>query len=1461
MRLTLTLLDGRNGRAVNAVVDSDAEAPVGALLPPLLDLLGEQVHPDFAKRIPLWVDGQRVDPATPTGEAGVHAGSVVALFEPADRITRAVPSGVAELRVVAGPGAGRIHRLPLGHTTIGCGSPEWSLPDVRLPPAALRVDATPDGSVTVEVADGVVASLEEVEITEATAWPEGGHLLIGDTVLARAPLGSGRADVAMNAAEALIEFNRPPRIMPPPRERAFHMPTRPEEPRGRPLPWVMVLAPAVMAVPMALLLDNMRYLLFGLMSPLLALANFISDKVYNRKEYRQKVVEYDATVVALEKRIAAARVLERTEKRFELPDPADWISQAIGPGPRLWERRPDDGDHLRLRLGLTEMAPELTVEQHHDKSEEAPELPPLVAVPTWLGLAQLGVIGVAGNPEAAVPLASWLIAQVALLHSPRDVRLVVISDHAGEEKWDWVRWLPHARDEADGVSAAVGTRQESVGRRLNEILAVIEQREASGAAKSKDRVGPDYVVFLDGARRLRALPAVVELLRRGPLVGVRVICLDAEARQLPAECKAVAVIETDGLRIHETTAEDTLGVVPDLVEPTWCETVARCLAPLRDTTPQEDSAGLPSSARLLEQIDLDPPTPQGIALRWAGSPTTDVVVGAGYDGPFRLDLRRDGPHALVAGTTGSGKSELLQTLVASLAVANRPDDLTFVLVDYKGGSAFKDCARLPHTVGMVTDLDTHLVGRALVSLGAELHRREHLLAGPGAKDLEDYWALRGKQPDLPPIPRLVLVIDEFASMVAELPDFVNGLVSIAQRGRSLGIHLVLATQRPSGVVSADIKANTNLRISLRVTDAGDSEDVIDSSDAAMIGKHQPGRAYVRSGASTLMPFQSGRVGGRSPDATAQEQPEFVEPLAWAVDWDHLGLPLPARPTDKSVETDEADTDLSALVDAVGSLTDRMAIPPAHRPWLDALPDLITLGDLPSLPEEERDPRLPPPAAWGLIDLPAEQAQRPAVFQLGRNGSLYVLGGPRSGRSTALRTFAGALADAVPVADLSIYGLDCGNGALLGLQALPHTGAVVSRTQTSRAGRLIDRLTALVDERQALMGRVGVSDLAELREGMPQDERPPYVVFLLDRWDGFMATLGEVDGGRMAEQVQNLLRDGPSVGVTVVVSGDRTLVSGRMGPLVEDKLVLRLADRDEFSSAGIQAKQVPENMPDGRALTPDPVVERQIALLSAEVSGAGQNAALREIALRNEARDADVPAAQRPFQLRELPDLAAHDGDTEELLRDAAASVRDGLLPFGIGGDELALVSLDLSGAGTAVIAGPSKSGKTAALRFVAAAARAAGVPVKGVLGVGNALADELGEEALVDHHTMSVEEIDTWIAALPAGGVLLVDDGDMMRSGNVGEALDDVVSLARARNWRIVVAGDVNDLGSGYSGWVYDARKSRQGLLLSPQSASDADIYDARMARSLVMSKTHPGRGVVLDSGGNATVVQVPFRA
>jgi S-DNA-T family DNA segregation ATPase FtsK/SpoIIIE len=1477
VRFSITARDGRErGRDVDVLLDADPDDPLIEVLGPVVVALGDPMHPSFLAHLPVWVDGVPVEAADSTlREARLRPGSVLSVHAPAspppDR-----PAGVAEIRVVNGPGAGRVHRLPLGETLVGCGAAGLSLPDVRVPANGLRVNGTIQGTVLVAPAPGFDATLDGEPLEGEAEWPEGAYLVAGETVLQRAPLSAPDGDVSVATDHAGVDFNRPPRLLPPDRETRFTIPQEPRRPIRRQFPWIMVISPALMAAPMALFFHSYYFLMFAAMSPFMALANYVMDKKTGRREYRESYAEWETTKEDAERRTAAAMLAERDARRLMEPDPAALLLATLGPSRRLWERRRADPDSLRLRLGLAERPTTVMLMDRNNpdvQQKEGPTYRPLADVPAGAELRRLGVLGVAGDPEVARPLARWLIAQVAALHSPRDVKLVLLTRSDAGPEWDWVRWLPHARDDSDVFGAMIGNDQDSMGRRIAELGQLVATRRGergSGVAAAGGRglpPGPDVVVVLDGARRLRSLPGVVSLLRDGPEVGVYLICLDDDAQALPEECSGVVQCGAHRVVLHQAMADDVADIRPDVVELPWVQRVARALSPVRDISPSEEDTGLPKAARLLECLELDPPSADGVLGWWGKGPSTEVVLGAGYDGLFRLDLRRDGPHALIAGTTGSGKSELLQTLVAALAVANRADELTFVLVDYKGGSAFKECAKLPHTVGMVTDLDTHLVSRALTSLGAELRRREHLLAVPGAKDIEDYTALRRRDASLPAMPRLVLVIDEFASMVAELPDFVTGLVSIAQRGRSLGIHLVLATQRPSGVVSPEIRANTNLRIALRVTDETESKDVIDAPDSARIGKGTPGRGYARTGHSTLMPFQAGRVGGARPGRSgAVTRPS---PLAWPVPWQTVGLPTPVRPkVGGGPATDEGDTDLSDLVASILQADAAAEVPQQPSPWLPALPGVVAAGELP--PAESSGVSAAPDAVtgtlsapWALEDHPAEQEQVARLFRLGVDGHLYVIGGPRSGRSTVLRTIAASLADRVSARDLHVYALDCGNGALLPLEALPHTGVVVSRTQVERADRLLRRLSEEVDRRQELLAEGGFADVAEQRAAVAPDERLPYQVFVLDRWEGFSTTLGEIDAGRLADEVLRLLREGASVGLHVLMSGDRSLLSGRVSTLVESKLILRLPDRNDFALANLAKRQVPESMPDGRGVWGDSAIEAHVVVLgepgeggAVDVSGAGQAAAVREIAARASQRDAGIPAALQPMRLGALPtEFPAPDALA---LLDAAGHPPS-WVPLGIGGDDLRLLGLDLAVSPIAVVSGPPRSGRTNVLRFAAAAARRRGVPLLALTPRPNALGDDVPAETLVSGTAGPVDELVTRLRSLPPGALVLVDDAEMLRDGDLAPALAALVRQAREKSWGVVVAGETAQLTAGLSGWLYEARRGRQGLLLSPQTLVDGEVVGTRLARSALTSRVIPGRGLLVEASVEGLPIQSPL--
>ncbi len=354
--------------------------------------------------------------------------------------------------------------------------------------------------------------------------------------------------------------------------------------------------------------------------------------------------------------------------------------------------------------------------------------------------------------------------------------------------------------------------------------------------------------------------------------------------------------------------------------------------------------------------------------------------------------------------TGSGKSELLRTLAIALAVSNRPDELGLILLDYKGGAAFGDCTRLPHTLGVVTDLDAAEAERALRSLRGELRRRERTLREAGARDHAAYRRARDQDPSLRPLPRLLLIVDEFRVLAEDQPEFVSGIVRIASLGRSLGVHLVLATQRPAGVVSAEIRANCGLRIALRVRDRVDSQDVIDADEAAYLPAGHPGRAYFRVGGGDVRPVRVSRVGPRrAPVGAAPIRLRSAQPWADRAE-DRARAEQDAARREDSPELD-------GIVTALTVAARHLRVPPVPPPWLPPLPRRLDRRALTAHLHPQESPRTaaeragaaqaPGAAIYGLADDP-EAAQRvPAVWDPDQ-GNLAVVGAARSGRSTTVR---------------------------------------------------------------------------------------------------------------------------------------------------------------------------------------------------------------------------------------------------------------------------------------------------------------------------------------------------------------------------------------------------------------------------------------------------------------------------
>lgn len=713
-----------------------------------------------------------------------------------------------------------------------------------------------------------------------------------------------------------------------------------------------------------------------------------------------------------------------------------------------------------------------------------------------------------------------------MLASDPRLRLTLLApglDTELREAWAWLRWLPQARC-GDDRFVRVGFDDDSCARWSADLVARV-------GASTRDVLD---LVVVDG--RVEDAAALAR-------PGLAALVLDdAAARQaFAAGTGEVLAVDVPGPRARLVGLGSTpLDLEVDLPERGWADRLARTLT---RTEPEPATTG-----RLLDLLDVDPHSEASIARRWEEPPTTRVVVGLdpdADDAPVTVDLAADGPHTLVGGTTGAGKSELLQTLVTSLALANPPEAISFLLVDYKGGAAFAACEGLPHTVGVVTDLDAGLTQRALASLAAEVHRRERLLAEVGAVDLASYLAAGHG-----PLARLVIVVDEFATLAAELPDFVDGLVDIARRGRSLGLHLVLATQRPAGAVSADIRANTTLRIALRVVEAADSVDVIGLPDAVALPDAHPGRALVRVGQNPPVLLQTARVTTAAPSAEATLTPyEFGRPL---------GVPVTPDGRPRS--------DLAALAATMRAHVECAGLPLPTRPWLPPLPPSVDLAvcEAQAAAESHDGGRR---VVFGLEDRPDRQCRAAAVLDLDRGVPLAVVGGSRSGRSAMLGTLAAAVAATFTPTDVHVYAIDAGTHGLAGLEGLPHVGVVVGRDDPGRVERLVGRLVGELDRRLQHVAVRHRRDAGGLAAEESADTWPT-VLLLVDRWDALTDAAEASDDRSVLAGLERLATEGGRVGIVVVATGDRTLLTGRLTSVFPDRLVLRLADAHDYLAIGL-----------------------------------------------------------------------------------------------------------------------------------------------------------------------------------------------------------------------------------------------------------------------------------------------------
>ncbi|MFF2964669.1 FtsK/SpoIIIE domain-containing protein [Streptomyces sp. NPDC057963] len=1398
--------------------ERDAEVRLGrpdATLADLAAAVGMQGHV-------LTVDGRVLPPETVLSESGLVNGSRVA--GAGGPVAGGLRKPAVVLRLAGGLEAGRGVPLAAGRTVVGRGAEA----DVRVVASGASrrhaaFDVLPDGRVTVtDLGSANGTDVNGVRIREAVSVHADDLVSLGGElqlrVLPAALLGPVQRVNAVREAGpgGTLPFNRPPRGGRPADTLPIAVPAPPTRAHKAPFSVAALLGPLAMAAAIVAFTGDPRYAAIAALTPLMFLANFAEERLRGRSALRRGSREYASQLGEFETVVERRHGEEVRARRAAHPDPAEMAYRAAAPGTALWERRPGAEDFLQVVVGTGDLPWDPPLER--DSIEPAPESAAVLVrrsalpqVPVVVGVSAGEAVGFEGNRKACVAVARSLLCQAVVGSGPADVTVAVFTDADRLAEWDWTKWLPHGADIRSGTTRLVAVGQEQAETLARHLLAAAPPRESSAAGPA---AGPILLVVVDGATLLEGRPNLLRDLIAGTSVRCGALVL---TKRLPALCTSVVIASPEGIgQVRDVALGTTVGrVLLDGVPVTEARETARALARFEDPELRIEGAGLPDRISLIPLLDLERVDGTAVAGHWKRRvPELRVraVLGVTERDLFTVDLDDDGPHALIAGTTGSGKSELLRTLIASMAVDADPEHLTFALVDYKGGGALDECAALPHTVGLVTDLDEQLSERALRCLEAELHHRERLLRETGLSHVRDYQRLRDTgRAELEPMPRLAVVIDEFATLVKALPDFVDALVGIAQRGRSLGVHLIMATQRPAGSVNDAIKNNVKLRIALRLESAGDSQDVIDNPAAAAIGSRQWGRAFYRLSAREVVPVQTALSTGITPE-TAVTAPVSAYPFL-------LGLPA----TGPGGADPDGETDLRRLVMAARDAAGLADFAEPRRPWPDPLPAVVPAADLPPVAERGLQTEGGGLPAYALADDPEQQRQY-AVGWDPAAGNVLIYGGGRSGTSTALAALALAVADARPPERCHLFALDMGAGDLAPLTGLPHTGAHIGPAERERQIRLIRLLRRELDERKARGGAA---------PGMPS--APDWLV-LLDNLGALLPDFDkDVAGMNLIDELARVYADGPAVGIRFAVTADRSgAVPSAWAALTQQKLLMRMADPGEYGYFDVPRAAVPTYVP-GRALV---AATRQVI----QIGLPGEDLAAAVAAC----------AARRPGAVRTAPAIGLLPSEIGlvALAAPAAVTAEPWHIPVGLDADTLGGSALRLYEQEHALIAGPQRSGRSTALCVIARQVTGAADPPAVV-----AFAPRRSPLRELPGLTALVTEYDRLEAALTAHSgptLLLIDDADTVED-DLG-ALERWLSVAGPGH-HLVAAGRADALRRTYGHWTQRARDSRCGILLAPDHDLDGDLLGATLPRHDRLAPI-PGRGYLV-TDGIATGVQV----
>lgn len=848
---------------------------------------------------------------------------------------------------------------------------------------------------------------------------------------------------------------------------------------------------------------------------------------------------------------------------------------------RLWERKIEDHDFLAIRAGTGDVP--LDIDVTYPNESFAMEDDNLVDIlntiatqsrildnaPIAMSLAQKNVSSViVQNDEVKQRYMRNIIMQLVALHSYIDLKIVFFVKEDKQGQWDYVKMLPHVWNSTNQIRffADNSNDMKTVSRYLEDVL----ETRVENATDTTDyrQYAPYYLIITDDYKQIESLKIIVDMLKLKRNLGFSLLCITNDLTQLPNECKTFITIEDTGCKIFESENSSTTQKEFMIDEDRdWdFEGVAKKLSNIPIKYAASGSSLLPSSYTFLEMYDVGRVEQLNVYDRWKNNDTTmslQAPVGIDATGiQISLDVHEKyhGPHGLIAGSTGSGKSEFIITYILSLAINYHPDDVNFVLIDYKGGGlagAFqKRDIKLPHLVGTITNIDTVGLQRSLASIQSELRKRQ--IQFNRARDLTDestidiykYQKLYHDGIVDKPIPHLFIICDEFAELKQQQPDFMDELISVARIGRSLGVHLILATQKPAGIVNDQIRSNSKFGVCLKVQDRSDSVDVIKRPDAAKLKK--AGQFFLNVGNDELFVLgQSGWAGaGYFPsDITKREIDTSVEFIS------NIGSSVKKmNNTAKKKEVKSQGDQLTNIVEHVCNVAKEKGIV-EEQMWLDSIPESIYVKELRKKYKYKPKKNVINPII-GEYDDPANQKQGLLTLNLSENGNTMIYGSADSGKEMLLSTIIYDTITTHSTDEAQIYVLDFGSEALKVFNEAPQVGDVVTVNDNERVTRLFEMLKKEIEFRKKILSEYnGDYQLYLSTSG----KKMPAIMVFINNYATFSENYSDFE-----EELQTITRECTKCGIifTITASSYRD-IRFRLIQNFKQKLALQLNNDDDY----------------------------------------------------------------------------------------------------------------------------------------------------------------------------------------------------------------------------------------------------------------------------------------------------------